>query len=367
MDVPLSTIYFIIGRYEKSKNTRRIANGRAGAYNMPEKEDNEMIITRAPFRVSFCGGGSDIPSFYEKYGGCVLSTTIRKYVYLTITKAFNKDTITLKYSKTEVVTNPDEIEHRIFRQVLKDFGTTGIEITSVADIPAGTGLGSSSTFTVALLKLLYTYNERFASTYKIAKEACDVEINQLGNPIGKQDQFAAAFGGLRFYEFQQDGFVKIEPIVMKHESFRKLEDSMMMFYTGALHDANKILGEQSKNLASENSKINATISLCDMTRDLKKSFEQNNIDALGETLARSWEIKKSLASGISSPFIDDCYERGIKAGASGGKLLGAGGGGFLLFYVPDEKDKKNVREALKDLVELSVELDNSGASIIFTN
>lgn len=326
-----------------------------------------MIISRAPFRVSFCGGGSDIPSFYEKYGGCVLSTTIRKYVYLTINKAFNRDTITLKYSQTEVVNDPDQIKHRIFRQVLKDFGTKGIEITSMADIPAGTGLGSSSSFTVALLKLLYAYNERFVSNYKIAKEACEVEIYRLGNPIGKQDQFAAAHGGLRYYEFRPDGFVNVEPIVMRRESFRKLENSILMFYTGALHDANKILSEQSKGLASENSKINATIRLCEMTRDLKKSFEHNDIDALGDTLAQSWEIKKSLASGISSSLIDSCYERGIKAGASGGKLLGAGGGGFLLFYVPEEQDKKNVREALSDLIELPVELDNSGASIIFTN
>ena len=326
-----------------------------------------MIITRAPFRVSFCGGGSDLPSFYEKYSGCVLSTTIRKYVYLTISKAFLKDTITLKYSQTEVVTDPDQIQHRIFRQVLKDFGTTGIEITSIADIPAGTGLGSSSSFTVALLKLLYTYNEQFASDYKIAKEACDIEINQLGNPIGKQDQFAAAFGGLRYYEFMPDGFVKIEPVIMRSSSYRRLESSMMMFYTGALHDANKILGEQSRNLATENSKINATLRLCEMTRDLKKHFEQNDVDFLGETLAQSWELKKSLASGITSPLIDDANARGMAAGAKGGKLLGAGGGGFLLFYVPEEADRNRVRGALHDLVELPVELDNSGVSIIFTN
>ena len=316
-----------------------------------------MIISRAPFRVSFCGGGSDIPSFYEQFGGCVLSTTIRRYVYLTINRAFNKDTITLKYSQTEVVTDPKDIQHRIFGQVLRDFGTKGIEITSMADIPAGTGLGSSSTFTVALIKAMYAYNSRYVSTYKIAKEACEVEINQLGNPIGKQDQFAAAFGGLRYYEFCPDGFVKIEPIIMHRSSFRHLENSMMMFYTGALHDA---------NLATANEKIEATKKLCEMTRDLKREFEANNVDALGETLRVSWEIKKGLARGISSPLIDDAYERGMKAGAMGGKLLGAGGGGFLLFYVPDEEKKKAVREALSDLIELPVELDNSGATIVYT-
>ena len=324
-----------------------------------------MIISRAPFRVSFCGGGSDIPSFYETYGGCVLSTSIRKYIFLAANQAFNKDTITLKYSQTEIVSDASEIQHRIFKQVLTDFGTKGIEITSMADIPAGTGLGSSSSFTVALLKLLYAYHGESVSSYKVAKEACEIEINKLGNPIGKQDQFAAAFGGLRYYEFEPGGFVKVEPIIMKRTSFQKLERSCLMFYTGKIHDANAILGEETKNLACSNEKINATRTLCQMTRDLREQFELNNIDALGETLNRSWEIKKSLARGISNPMIDDVYERGIKAGATGGKLLGAGGGGFLLFYVPEEK-QQSVREALSDLSELTFEFDNSGVSIIFT-
>jgi D-glycero-alpha-D-manno-heptose-7-phosphate kinase len=324
-----------------------------------------MIIARAPFRVSFCGGGSDIPSFYEKYGGCVLSTSIRKYVYLTINKAFNKDTITLKYSQTEIVNDPEKIQHRIFRQVLKDFGIKGIEITSMADIPSGTGLGSSSSFTVALIKLLYTYTERSVSNYKVAKEACDVEINQLGNPIGKQDQFAASFGGLRYYEFCPDGFVKVEPIVMKHESYKKLEKSLLMFYTGDVRDANNILGEETKNLASDEAKIEGTKRLCVLTRQLKESLEDNNIDALGPILNESWLIKRGLASGISNPTIDKYYSLALKAGAGGGKLLGAGGGGFLLFYCPTPEAQAKVRLALSDLKEMPCELDNAGVSIIF--
>ena len=169
-----------------------------------------MIITRAPFRVSFCGGGSDLPSFYENYGGCVLSTTIRKYMYLTIHNYFDKEKIVLKYSKTEVVDNYEQIEHRIFKQCLKDFDIKGVELSSMADIPAGTGLGSSSTFTVALLQLLNTYKGQYQSKYKLAKDACEVEIGKLGEPIGKQDQFAAAFGGLKFYEFMPNGFVNVE-------------------------------------------------------------------------------------------------------------------------------------------------------------
>ncbi len=328
-------------------------------------KDYFMIISRAPFRVSFCGGGSDIPSFYEKYGGCVLSTSIRKYVYLAINKAFNADTITLKYSQTEVVTNPKDIQHRIFKQVFSDFGTKGVEVTSMADIPAGTGLGSSSSFTVALLKLLYTYNEKTASTYKIAKEACEVEINKLGNPIGKQDQFAAAYGGLRFYEFFPDGFVKVEPVIMRRESYKKLQNNLLMFYTGLTHNANAILGEETKSLASNEAKIKATKKLCEMTKRLKVSFEQNDIDALGPTLKESWEIKRSLATGISNPLVEELYEKAMSHGATGGKLLGAGGGGFLLFYVPTEQAKLEVRKALSGYQEMPFELDQSGASIIF--
>lgn len=324
-----------------------------------------MIISRAPFRVSFCGGGSDIPSFYEKYGGCVLSTSIRKYVYLAINKAFNANTITLKYSQTEIVTDPQDIQHRVFKQIFTDFGTKGVEVTSMADIPAGTGLGSSSSFTVALLKLLYTYNEKAASTYKIAKEACEVEINKLGNPIGKQDQFAAAYGGLRFYEFFPDGFVKVEPVIMKHESYQKMQNNLLMFYTGLTHNANSILKEESRILKSNREKIEATKKLCDMTRELKYSLEQNNVDALGETLRRSWEIKRGLASGISNPLVDDLYQKAIESGAIGGKLLGAGGGGFLLFYVPTEEAKAKVRKALYPYQEMPFELDQSGVSIIF--
>jgi D-glycero-alpha-D-manno-heptose-7-phosphate kinase len=324
-----------------------------------------MIISRAPFRVSFCGGGSDIPSFYEKYGGCVISTSIRKYVYLAINQAFNKDSITLKYSQTEIVDDVNKIQHRIFRQVLKDFNVKGVEITSMADIPSGTGLGSSSSFTVALLRLLYAYSEKAVSTYKLAKEACEVEINQLGNPIGKQDQFAAAFGGLRYYEFCPDGFVKVEPIVMRHDSYEKLQENLLMFYTGDVRDANNILGEETKNLASQTEKIEGTKKLCQLTHQLKTEFESNNVDALGNILNESWIIKKGLAKGISNPKIDEYYDLAIKAGASGGKLLGAGGGGFLLFYVPEDEQKAKVRLALHDLKEMPVELDNAGVSIIF--
>ena len=207
-----------------------------------------MIISRAPFRVSFCGGGSDIPAFYEKYEGCVLSCSIRKYVYICLHPTFSKDTITLKYSKTEEVDNFDNIEHKYFKIMLKDYNVKGVEIASMADIPAGTGLGSSSAFTVAVLKALKAYKKKSYSAYALASEACDVEINKAGSPIGKQDQFASAFGGLNFITFHKDGKVSVEPLVMPEGSEEKLQNNLLMFYTGLKHDANIILDEQSKNI-----------------------------------------------------------------------------------------------------------------------
>lgn len=321
-----------------------------------------MIITRAPFRVSFCGGGSDLPDFYEKYGGCVLSTTIRKYMYLTIHKNFHKDQIVLKYSKTEIVNDYSEIEHKYFKQCLKDFDINGVEISSMADIPSGTGLGSSSSFTVALLHALHTYKGEYVSKYKLSKEACDVEIEKLGEPIGKQDQFAAAFGGLKFYEFLPNGFVNVEPIIMKEESYKKLENNLMMFYIGGEHSASEILKEQSKNISDVN-KAKVQLQMCEIARTLKEELQKNNIDAMGELLHENWILKKSLASGISNGQIDEVYDKAIKAGATGGKLLGAGGAGFVLFYVPNNR-QDSVRNALSELRELDFEMDNSGASII---
>ncbi|MFA5283776.1 MAG: GHMP kinase [Bacilli bacterium] len=322
-----------------------------------------MIISRAPFRVSLCGGGSDIPSFYEKYGGCVISTTIKKYMYIAIHPSFYSDEIVLKYSVTERVKNYQDIDHKIYRATLSKMNIKGVEITSMADIPSGTGLGSSSAFTVALLLALHTYQNKFIAKYKLACEACDIEIKDLGNPIGKQDQFASAFGGLNYYEFTPSGFVKVEPVVMKPESYAQLERNLLLFYTGKIHDANKILAEQTDNIKKSDGEVKSLIKLTKLTKKLKEELSKNNIDYVGKILKESWEIKKELASGISTPFIDKYYEKALRAGASGGKLLGAGGGGFLLFYAKEEKQAA-VRKALKDLREMKFEFDNSGASIV---
>ena len=321
-----------------------------------------MIITRAPFRVSFCGGGSDLPSFYEKYGGCVISTSIRKYMYLSMHNYFYKDKIILKYSETEIVDDYSQIRHKYFKQCLSDFGIKGVAIASMADIPAGTGLGSSSAFTVALLQLLHTYRGEYIPKYKLAKDACETEIEKLGEPIGKQDQFASAFGGLNFIEFRRDGYVNVEPIVMKPSSYKKLENNILMFYLGGTHSASAILKQQSENIKSVD-KAELQLKMCEITKVLRNELQNNNIDSMGDLLHENWILKKSLASGISNPFIDDVYSRAIKAGATGGKLLGAGGAGFMIFYVPENKHQ-NVRSELADLREMEFEMDNSGASII---
>ncbi|MBO4433673.1 MAG: GHMP kinase [Clostridia bacterium] len=321
-----------------------------------------MIITRTPFRVSFAGGGSDIASFYEKCGGCVLSTSINKYMYISVHPSFDRNETVLKYSKTETVSDIGKIEHKYFRQVLGDLGVKGVEIVSTADVPAGTGLGSSSSFTVGLLHSLYAYTGKYVSKERLAREACETEIDKLKNPIGKQDQYAAAYGGLNFYEFRKDGSVTVEPVMMDKYKKRELEENLMMFYTGQLHSASAILKEQSGNI-SAGEKQKSQLKMCDLARELFSSLTAGNVDAMGEILHENWLLKKTLASGISNPAIDEAYEKAIKAGAIGGKLLGAGGGGFLLFYVPKTK-QADVKAAI-GLPQMPAAFDRQGSEVIF--
>jgi len=321
-----------------------------------------MIITKTPFRVSFCGGGSDMANFYEKYGGCVLSTSINKYCYISIHPYFNENQTLLKYSENELVDSPDQIKHRIFRQVLTDMGIHGVEISSTADIPGGTGLGSSSTFTVGLLNTLNCYNGKFVSKDKLAKLACEVEIEKLGNPIGKQDQYGAALGGLNFIRFNQDGSVSHEPILMEGKTYKELQKNLLMFYTGTTRSANTILAEQTKNITSED-KARNLLKMCGLAKDMKVALENNDISSFGKILDEGWHLKKELASGIANPAIDEAYEIAMKNGALGGKLLGAGGGGFLLFYCEEEKQEQ-LKKAI-GLKELDFSFDRDGTSVIY--
>lgn len=321
-----------------------------------------MIITRTPFRVSFAGGGSDIASFYERHGGCVLSTTINKYVYISVHPSFSSKETTLKYSKTETVKNVSEIEHVYFRTVLEELKVRGVEIVSTADVPAGTGLGSSSAFIVGLLHALYSYKGKFVSKERLAREACEFEIDKLGNPIGKQDQYAAAYGGINYIEFKKDGSVFVEPLIMKESSRKTLEENLMMLYTGRLHNASAILREQSGNM-KDRDKEASQLKICELAKQLRDEFQNNNVGALGEILHENWLLKKTLVSEISNPEIDEMYEKARASGAVGGKLLGAGGGGFLLLYVP--KDRQAGVKSATGLPQLPISFDRQGSAIVF--
>ena len=321
-----------------------------------------MLITKTPFRVSFCGGGSDLAAFYETYGGCVLSTSINKYMYLSIHPYFNETQTLLKYSENELVNDLSEIRHKIFHQVLCDLGVSGVEISSTADVPGGTGLGSSSTFTVGLLHTLYCYKGKFVSKARLAAEACEVEIEKLGAPIGKQDQYAAALGGLNFIRFNKDGSVSASPVMMQAETYKTLEKNLLMFYTGTTRSPNEILGEQKKNMTRDAQNENL-LQMCRLAEQMKEALERDDLSGFGSILHESWELKKTLAGGISNPQIDAAYERAMQSGALGGKLLGAGGGGFLLFYCePQRQEELRSRIGLK---EFAFRFERDGTSVVY--
>ncbi len=325
-----------------------------------------MIITRTPFRISFAGGGSDLANYYEKYGGAVVSVTIDKYMYLMMHNYFDSQKIMLKYSKTELVDRAEDIQHPILRVVMQKYGLKGIDFASIADIPSGTGLASSSAFTVGLLNLCNAYTDRYQNKTDIAEEACNIEINELIEPIGKQDQYACACGGLNFIEFYKDGVVDVEKLYLKTGVYHDLEKNLLMFYTGQTRSAGSILKEQKQNTTDDRSKIENLHKMVKLARELREELLNGNTDATGDILHTGWIYKKELAKGITNLQIDEAYEAARKAGASGGKLLGAGGGGFLLFYVKEEHQTK-VREALKNLKELNFKFDNKGTNIIYYN
>lgn len=321
-----------------------------------------MIITKTPFRISFAGGGSDMADFYEKYGGCVLSTSINRYCYISIHPYFDSRYTLLKYSENELVESLPQIRHRIFNCVLNERNIHGVEITSTADIPGGTGLGSSSTFTVGLLNALNCYQGKYMSKGEIAEKACEIEIQKLGSPIGKQDQYAAAFGGLNFIRFHPDGAVSVSPISMKGATYRELQKNLMMFYTGDTRSANAILSEQKKNISAQDKADNLK-RMCVLAEDMRTALEQNKLDSFGDLLNEGWKLKRTLASGISNPAIDEAYETAMKNGALGGKLLGAGGGGFLLFYCPPERQEQ-LRVALR-LRAFPFSFEKDGTSVVY--
>ncbi len=322
-----------------------------------------MIISRTPFRISFAGGGSDLPSFYRRAEGAVLSTSIDKYMYIAIHPYFEGDKIQLKYSKTELVNRISEIHHPIFREALSMYDLTGVDLNSIADVPSGTGLGSSSSFTVGLLNAIRTYIGKASSAEKLAQLACDIEINRVGSPIGKQDQYAAAYGGLNFITFHEDETVNVERIIMNPDKRRELEDNLLMVYVGGEHSANAILQSQ-QQAYTDADKFQTQKQMVQLAYDLKSSLEANLIDDFGRILHEGWLMKRSLMSDISNSVIDRIYNQGLSAGALGGKLLGAGGAGFILFYCPREKQDA-FREQMQSYREMKFRFDNYGSKIIY--
>jgi D-glycero-alpha-D-manno-heptose-7-phosphate kinase len=317
--------------------------------------------------MSFVGGGSDLPVFYRRFGGSVVSTAINQFVYVTVNKKFD-ERIRVSYSRTEEARSAERIKHPLVREAMKMLGLTGgIEITSIADIPAkGTGLGSSSSFTVGLLHVLHAFAERHASAEQLAKEACEIEIEKCGEPIGKQDQYAAAFGGLNFIQFNPDDSVVVEPIICKRQTIEQLQSHTLVFYTGVTRSASSILQHQQSAMASDKKKQSVMRRMTKLAQQMRCDLQQNRADAFGEIIHESWVLKRSLAAGISTSLIDEAYAKARKAGAVGGKLLGAGAGGFLMFYAPPESHEAITR-ALGGLRRMQFRFEPQGSKIIFVH
>jgi D-glycero-alpha-D-manno-heptose-7-phosphate kinase len=321
-----------------------------------------MIITRTPFRISFAGGGSDLPSYYSRRPGAVLSTAIDKYVYLAV-KAHFGNTFRVSYSKTELVNTVDEIEHPLVRECMKYVGLTrGLEVVSMADLPSQSGMGSSSSFTVGLLHALYALQGKVVTPDRLAREACTIEIDKLNEPIGKQDQYIAAYGGLQFIRFNPDGSVFIDPVVCHPETRLELNRRLLIFFTGVTRNSRDVLSNQSERADLNLGALEQLTALaCELCQVLTLGSDLNRF---GHLLHDAWEIKKKLEPSISNPQIDAIYSRACHAGALGGKLLGAGAGGFLLFYCEPHRQQR-LREELRNLVEVPFSLDPQGTKIVY--
>ncbi len=324
-----------------------------------------MIITKSPLRISLGGGGTDLASYYAEHEGFLISAAIDKYVYITLHNNFVKE-LWLKYSQVEHVTEIDQIHHPIFREALRlmRIDEPWLEINSLADIPAGTGLGSSGSFTTALLKALHVYKNDIVSTRTLAEEACTIEIEKLGEHIGKQDQYIAAYGGLTCMNFQKDGYVWVEPLRIGAEDLYNLEDNLVMFFTGYCHSASAILVEQDVRSRENNQEmINNLHQVKKMGYDIKNALENGRLEEFAEIMNVHWQYKKKRSGGMSNPRIDEWYEYALKNGALGGKLIGAGGGGFLLFYC---KDKVRLRRAMgkAGLTEVRFRFDPQGTRVV---
>ncbi len=324
-----------------------------------------MIISRTPLRISFIGGGSDLSAFYSHEPGAVVSTAINKYIYITVNKKFDHK-IRASYSITEIVERPEEVKHELIRNALRMLDLDGgIEITSISDIPSeGTGLGSSSTYTVGLLNALYAYRGQHAEAERLAREACHIEIERCGRAMGKQDQYIAAYGGMRYIQFNPDESVYVDPIIFNPETKRKLEESLLLMYTGLSRSSEEILREQRANSERDENRRDSLRKMTRLAEQMREALHRRELDGVGEIMHQGWVEKRKLASGISNGRIDEWYECGRRHGAIGGKLLGAGGGGFLLFYAPTDRHQEIIR-ALPELRPVCFCFEPQGSKIIF--
>lgn len=327
-----------------------------------------MIISKTPFRVSFCGGGSDLAEFYRRSGyGAVVSSAIDKFAYIALHRFF-ENRFVLKYSQTEISDDVASIRHPLIRECLLLTDTTEpLEITSFADIPSsGSGLGSSSAFSVGLIHALFAQKGRMPTREMCASGACEVEIGRLREPIGKQDQYAAAYGGLNYIRFNADGSVHVDPIIMAGEKYQSLAEHLCLFYTGVTRKASDILTEQRRNIESDESRFANLMLMRNQADRLRDELAAGNIGALGSLLHEGWLLKRQMASGVSNPRLDEIYARAVAAGAKGGKLLGAGGGGFFLFYC-EPAQKQSLIAALGDLRHVDFQLERQGTRIIYVD
>lgn len=321
-----------------------------------------MIVVQTPLRASLFGGGTDFPAYYLEHGGCVLTSAIDKYIFVTIKRRFD-DKLRVGYTETELVDSLDDLQHELIREAFRMTGLThGVEITTMGDIPSqGSGLGSSSTVTVGALHAMYTLQRELVMSERLAAEACVIEREVLGKPIGIQDQYIAAYGGLRFMEFLRSGEVVSTRVELEPATQRQLNNNLLLFYTGVTRKADTILAEQKDNIVDRHAILEEMKQLAHVACH---ELQNENIDAIGELLHESWQLKKQLASRISNGGLDELYEMARKGGATGGKISGAGGGGFLLLYCPPENQER-LRKALSQLQELPFNLGQDGSKVIF--
>ena len=321
-----------------------------------------MIISQTPYRVSFAGGGTDLPAFYRREYGAVLSTAIDQHMYVTIHRRF-EPTIRVSYSRTETSSTLEGVQHELVREAMRQAEIDEpLEITTIGDVPAGTGMGSSSSLTVGLLNALYAYQHRVVSPRLLAEQACRIEIDLLNKPIGRQDQYAAAFGGINYIRFNSDDTMDIEPLPCRAETLTELEQRTLLLYTGQTRDANRILERQSSGTAD---RMEVLRQMRDLSAKMRLPLTgEGDLDQFAALLHEGWELKRSLGFGISNDQVNEWYEAARKAGAAGGKLLGAGGGGFLLLIAPPWRHRA-IREALNRPRELPFRIARHGSRNIF--